>query len=213
MHRLIIDTSTDDTLIAIDHLKFQFVETHGTCDGVLRLITAIQQLGLRPEFQKIEEVIVGTGPGSYTGLRIGLAAAKMHAYAKQLALMGISSLFAFAPTFDEIKLTNSIKRGKIAVVIDARGGGIYTMVGSVNREMRRIDWSNPIKVGWPDVAQFSKELDLVAHPLSQTITKRWDRGKWQPSAMDGQRAKFLRDFAINSPLWKKGKLDHPLSRS
>lgn len=177
---LIIDTSTDDTLIAIDHLKFQFDATHDAGDGVFRLITAIQRLGLRPEFSTIEEVIVGIGPGSYTGLRTGFAAAKMHAYAKKLPLIGISSLFAFAPALDEIKLTSSMKSGKIAAVIDARGGGIYAMVGSVNQELKRIDWLKPIKVNWLDVAQFSKELDLVAHPLSQTIKKRWERVNGSP---------------------------------
>jgi tRNA threonylcarbamoyladenosine biosynthesis protein TsaB len=48
------------------------------------------------DLQGIEGVAVGLGPGSFTGLRVGLAAAKTLAYARRLPIAGISSLHALA---------------------------------------------------------------------------------------------------------------------
>jgi tRNA threonylcarbamoyladenosine biosynthesis protein TsaB len=44
----------------------------------------------------IEGVAVGVGPGSFTGLRVGLAAAKALSYARKLPIAGVSSLHALA---------------------------------------------------------------------------------------------------------------------
>jgi tRNA threonylcarbamoyladenosine biosynthesis protein TsaB len=44
----------------------------------------------------IDAVAVGVGPGSFTGLRVGLAAAKAIAYARRIPIAGASSLRAIA---------------------------------------------------------------------------------------------------------------------
>src|SRR5262249_57625490 len=50
----------------------------------------------RVALDALEGIAVGLGPGSFTGLRIGLATAKALAYAKGLRVAGASSLAAVA---------------------------------------------------------------------------------------------------------------------
>ena len=48
------------------------------------------------DLEGVDAIAVGLGPGSFTGLRVGLAAAKAIAYARRLPLAGASSLQAIA---------------------------------------------------------------------------------------------------------------------
>ena len=68
-------------------------------------------------------IAVGTGPGSFTGLRIGLSYAKGIAMASGCALVGV-------PAFDAMALAalerNNIDHGRlVCVIVDARKGEVY----------------------------------------------------------------------------------------
>jgi tRNA threonylcarbamoyladenosine biosynthesis protein TsaB len=69
-------------------------------------------------FKNLTAIAVTLGPGSYTGLRIGLAAAKGYAYSMRLPLVGISTLKASAGQFSQISR-------KVLTIIDARRNELY----------------------------------------------------------------------------------------
>jgi tRNA threonylcarbamoyladenosine biosynthesis protein TsaB len=70
------------------------------------------------DFQRIGAVAVTMGPGSFTGLRVGLAAAKGLCWSSNLPLAGVSSLQAIA-------FCSTLGNNKIAAVKDAKRNEFY----------------------------------------------------------------------------------------
>jgi tRNA threonylcarbamoyladenosine biosynthesis protein TsaB len=71
-------------------------------------------------FTSLERVAVSIGPGSFTGLRIGIAAARAIGLAAEIPVVGVSTLSAYAAP-----LINAEESGVIAVGIDARHGAVF----------------------------------------------------------------------------------------
>ena len=78
------------------------------------------------DWDAITRIAVGVGPGGFTGLRIGIATARALAQARDLPLVGVSSLAALAAPND----------GVVVAVIDARRGEVFAAgwVGSKSFE-------------------------------------------------------------------------------
>ena len=77
----------------------------------------IESCGYTP--QQVEAVAVAAGPGSFTGVRIGVAAAKGFAWGKELPCYGVSTLEAMA-------LNLGAHTGLVVPVMDARRNQVYT---------------------------------------------------------------------------------------
>jgi tRNA threonylcarbamoyladenosine biosynthesis protein TsaB len=78
----------------------------------------------------IERVAVGVGPGTFTGLRVGIATARGLAQSLGLALAGISSLAALAEPALEALAPASVgsaprDAGAVLAVLDARRGEVF----------------------------------------------------------------------------------------
>jgi tRNA threonylcarbamoyladenosine biosynthesis protein TsaB len=84
--------------------------------------------GVRPH--ELDAVAVGAGPGSFTGLRIGMATAKGIAFAANRPLWAVSSLAALAHS--ELQRD---PRGIVVGVLDARRGEVYA--GAYRRDGAR----------------------------------------------------------------------------
>jgi tRNA threonylcarbamoyladenosine biosynthesis protein TsaB len=80
---------------------------------------ALQSCGWR--IKSINLIAVDIGPGSYTGLRIGLATAKTLAYALDIPLIGVSSL-------DVIAQNIPVRYDHICPVLDARWLQVYAAI-------------------------------------------------------------------------------------
>lgn len=121
------------------------------------LPSAIEELLKEAGFplEKLSGVVVGLGPGSFTGLRIGLATAKALAYAFEIPLVGASSLEAAALDGPESVLLLSC-----AV---ARKGELY--VGGYRRLGQGVERALPIEAF---STQQMVEL-LNAHPEALAI--------------------------------------------
>jgi tRNA threonylcarbamoyladenosine biosynthesis protein TsaB len=123
MKILAIDTSNvvmGVALVEDDIVKGEIV-TNIKKDHSTRVMPAIQSLlkdcGVSP--RELELIVVARGPGSYTGVRIGVTIAKTLAWALKIPIVGVSSLEVLAAN-------GRYFSGVIAPFFDARRGQIYT---------------------------------------------------------------------------------------
>jgi tRNA threonylcarbamoyl adenosine modification protein YeaZ len=92
---LAIDTSTHLSVVALaagDRPTRSSVEDVGRRHGPIlldQLDRVLAEAGLRPS--DLALIVVGTGPGSFTGLRVGLATAKTLAYLTGAPVVGVPS--------------------------------------------------------------------------------------------------------------------------
>lgn len=75
--------------------------------------------------QQVEAVAVAAGPGSFTGVRIGVAAAKGFAWGGELPCYGVSTLEAMAESL-------GIWQGYVCPVMDARRSQVYNALFRVD---------------------------------------------------------------------------------
>ena len=120
---LAIDTSTRQAGIALyDGARRLIAEYnwHSANRHTEELMPAIAQMlaqaGVQP--RALRAVAVALGPGSFTGLRVGLAAAKGLALANSLALLGI-------PTLDVVAYPHQAQPVPVIAVLQAGRGRVY----------------------------------------------------------------------------------------
>lgn len=123
MNILAIDTSTNVLGVGIasnEKIIGEYI-TNIKRNHSTRVLPAIDFLlkDCGMDIKEINKIIVANGPGSYTGLRIGLTIGKTLAWTLNIPIVGVSSLKLMAASaryFD----------GYISPVMDARRGNIFT---------------------------------------------------------------------------------------
>ena len=126
-----IDTTGSEAFVAVaqDGIVRDVAYSINQKDHASFLHPAIEaqllKLNLLPS--QINAVAVTDGPGSYTGIRIGLSAAKGLCYALNVPLICVSSLKLLAAAAAE---RTGVKSGVIVPMIDARRMEVFTAVYS-----------------------------------------------------------------------------------
>lgn len=96
--RLAIDTATDVASVAVGPSHITARSMRGARQHAAQIVLLIRQAldSANTSIEAITEIVVGDGPGSFTGLRIGWAAAKGLAHERQVPLIAVPSLMGFA---------------------------------------------------------------------------------------------------------------------
>jgi len=120
-------------VLSIDGVVASIRESH-TKNSHAELITlfsekVVKDAGLK--FTDLDAVCVSKGPGSYTGLRIGVSTAKGYCYGLDIPLISVGTLAAMAAGMKS-KLTNAKEQDSVLFcpMIDARRMEVYTTLFS-----------------------------------------------------------------------------------
>lgn len=162
-YSLAIDTSAGTTVAVLNHetvlAELNYLEpmTHSE-----RIGSAIQKVlndaGIEPN--QISIVVAGVGPGPFTGLRVGLAAARYFAIGAGAELVGVSSLDSIALDF----YATNPEPNNLLVTTDARRKEVFwaTYSGVVDGVPLRTDGPKVNKLD--DIAEF---IDLSLHKTTE----------------------------------------------
>ena len=171
---------------------------------------AIQELCQRTGIglKSLAAVSVMNGPGSYTGLRVGLAAAKGICYALKIPLICINTLdwIAFGNLSDNLDL--------VCPMIDARRMEVFT--GLYSREMNRIHEPSALVL---DEQSFSAQLaeqrigfvgngaakwkNICQHPHAVFPEAIHDAGHFAEMSLQAYQQEQFADLAYAEPFYTK----------
>ena len=119
-------------------------------DLLVRVADAMERAEL--SFEELTAVAVGTGPGSFTGLRVGIATARGLAAAHDLELRPVSSLAALAAGIDAPERLPLIdaRRGEVFAALHGVDGQRWPPFAASPEEVAervRADGANPLAAG------------------------------------------------------------------
>ena len=157
---LAIDTATSRTIVGvIEDGKVLFESFHegATEHGFAITELVMKALEICP---KPDQVVVGMGPGPFTGLRVGITFAHSFALARDIAVIGVCSLDAI-----------DIDQSEYIVAIDARRKEIYWAKYKDGLRISGPTVSKPAEVDNFIIDQYPDLKKLVSLSTSQNITE------------------------------------------
>jgi tRNA threonylcarbamoyladenosine biosynthesis protein TsaB len=118
----VLDTATD-AILASESVPM----TRGHAEALMPMLARVMAAS-QLTFPDLDRVVVTTGPGSFTGLRVGIAAARGIALAAAKPAIGVSTLSAYAapPLADDETIP-------VIAAIDARHQHVYLQVFAPGR--------------------------------------------------------------------------------
>jgi tRNA threonylcarbamoyladenosine biosynthesis protein TsaB len=166
---------------------------------------------------QLDAIAISKGPGSYTGLRIGVSAAKGLCFALNIPLISVSTLEALAHQIENPK-------GTIVAMLDARRMEVYSAIYDVQYNLVR---STKAEVLNPESYQELLELSsvyfigngvqktkaIITHKNAQFVDNKLPSAK-QMCALSFERfkTKDFEDVAYFEPFYLKDFIAIPLKK-
>lgn len=157
---LAIDTSTSRTIVGIidgEEVLFEKFYEGATDHGraLSQLVAEALKVSAPPR-----QVVVGMGPGPFTGLRVGISFAHTFGLARNIPVIGVCSLDAIA-----------INQNEYTVAIDARRKEIYWARYKDGARIEGPAVNKPAEVDGFIIDQYPDMTKLVALSTLQSVTE------------------------------------------
>jgi tRNA threonylcarbamoyladenosine biosynthesis protein TsaB len=151
----------------------------GHAEALMPLIARVMDLA-ELEFAELDRIAVTTGPGSFTGLRVGISAARGIGLAAGKPAIGLSTLVGVAaPLIAEDDSTHVVS------AIDARHGNVYLQVfGAGGRTLvapRMASLRDAVRATLTGPAR-------VTGSAADLLAAAWPKGVQQPLAVEQRHA-------------------------
>ncbi|MCQ1573562.1 tRNA (adenosine(37)-N6)-threonylcarbamoyltransferase complex dimerization subunit type 1 TsaB [Neorhizobium galegae] len=149
----------------------------------------------------VERVAVVIGPGSFTGIRVGVAAARGLGLALGLETVGVTTLEALAAKF-----LGEHKGQPVVVAMDAKRNEVYTQAFSANGEAL----SQPAALSPEDASELARSLSAVMtgswveHSLGRGAVEHDGRDRFDIAVVARIAAEKPVDAQRPKPLYLRG---------
>ncbi|PRX21111.1 tRNA threonylcarbamoyladenosine biosynthesis protein TsaB [Orenia metallireducens] len=169
-----------------------------------QLVSLLENSSYEP--QDLEGIGVGLGPGSFTGIRIGLTTAKTMAQALQIPMIGVSTLEAIAYN---LKYTSAY----LCPMIDGRRDRVFTALYKGKGEENLEAESQESLIAIDDLLKELADIDEVIYFIGEVATKYKDKiikeikqPKFVSSSFNLPKASIIGELSLKKLL--EGKEDN-----
>lgn len=161
----------------------------------------LEKVGWQPA--DVELVAVTVGPGSFTGLRVGVTTAKTFAYSVGAAVLGLDTLeviAARAPAdVQQLSVAVDAQRGQVIAGLFQRDGDGHFVAPRPSELVNAKDWLESVPTGLP-----------ISGPVLRKLADRIPEGvtvlpadRWAPTASAvGLLAKHYHALGRRDDVWK-----------
>ena len=170
----VLDTGTSK-LIAMESLSMK----RGHAEALMPLIARVMKDAELP-FAALDRIAVTTGPGSFTGLRVGLSAARGIALAAGKPAVGLTTLSAYAAP-----IVSEGGEEPVISAIDARHDQVYFQAVSGNGSSLVRPRVGRIEEA---LAAFRFGAPHLVGNAAKILADRWPKDAPQPVQVDAQAA-------------------------
>lgn len=179
MKALAIDTSNlvMGISVIIDDKIVGELTTNMKKNHSVRLMPSIESLLQEVDVKtsELDKIIVAKGPGSYTGVRIGVSVAKTMAWSLNIPITGVSSL-------EVVARNGKYFDGLVCPLFDGRRGQIYTgLYGNIGgtfqlvqeeRIIQLTDWVEMLKEDSKKVLFLGNDLNIHKETIEELMGER-----------------------------------------
>lgn len=181
MRILAFDTSTSSCSVALwqdgQILARRFEEmARGQSEHLMPLIQEVLQEGAF-EFSDLDLLAVTVGPGAFTGIRIGLAAARGIALAAQLPSIGITTMEAVAQGIPEDEYQDGRQARTLLVAMESKREDVYVQAFTPDLEPPYLKSTGDIEALLPgDLDKFTGPILLAGDAAPRVLEAMREKG-------------------------------------
>ncbi len=180
MYTMLIDTHSSKIIIVIYKegkvvvkKEAETIQNHST-EVMPILIEVLDSLSI--EVNDINEILVVNGPGSFTGVRIGVTIAKTLAFTLKVPIKTLSSLLVKAVSFSHqtVRIVEPEKNGVFLGTFDEKNNliGEYTYVKNSAYEPKEEDVKE-VELDYEAILEFSNNLERInPHAVNPLYVKK-----------------------------------------